>query len=246
MTKFRTIGIFATAAALIAVPAPSFAEVDPIYGGADPELDQKCSELQKPDGNSGFVSFADNVQTGQPVVVVTQTGPAVSAGIGPATVGAITNYRDAHVNGQSVNIHAYGDRETVYAGGHSETTPILTTTTVTRSSTCHVHKTTEGANQEEIHPGYQIAPSGLQTDGTVSVETVTAVPGVQVVNFPGPWTDPAASIVGGQFVICNSPGKNPGAWRGQNGYTNQIGGKTCSTTWYTSLGSTPSVSVPAS
>ena len=117
---------------------------------------------------------------------------------------------------------------------------------MTRSSTCHVHKPTEGANQEEIHPGYQIAPNGLQTDGTVSVDSVTTEPGFRVVNFAGPWTDPSASIIGGEFVICNSPGRNPGAWRGQNGYVSQIAGKTCSTAWYNLLGSTPSVSVPAS
>ena len=205
MTIFRTCGALSVAAAMCAVPAPALAGIDPVYGGADAELDQLCSDLQKPSDQSGFVSYADNVQTGQPVIVVTETGPAVSSGIGPATVGAITNYRNAHVNGQSVNIHAYGDRATVYAAGHRETTPILTTTTVTRSASCHVHKATEGHNQEEIHPGYQIAPNGLQTDGTVSLDSVTSLPGVRVADFAGPWTDPTASIIGGQFVICNSP-----------------------------------------
>ncbi len=245
MTIFRTCGALSVAVALCAVPAPALAGIDPVFGGVDAELDKLCSDLQKPNDESGFVSYAENVQTGQPVVVVTETGPAISSGIGTATVGAITNYRNAHVNGQSVNIHAFGDRETVYAGGHSETTPILTTTTVTRSASCHVHKPTEGANQEEIHPGYQIAPNGLQTDGTVSLDSVTQEPGVRVVNFAGPWIDPNASIIGGQFVICNSPTKNPGTWRNQNGYNGQLG-RACSTIWYNELGSTPSVSVPAS
>lgn len=46
-------------------------------------------------------------------------------------------------------------------------------------------------------------------------------------------------------VVCNSPGKNPGSWKPQNGYLG-LGGA-CSTATFTSLGTTtiPSNSLPA-
>lgn len=243
MTKFRAASALTIAASLIFIPAPGFAAIDPIYG-TDPELDQACSDLQKPSDESGYTSYAIDIVNGTPSSVTVDDGPTVTVGIGAVST-VFGNYNGAHVNGQSVNIHAYGDKVTSYAGGATETTPTKTTTTVTRSAGCHVHKLTEGNDQDPLHEGYNVAPAGLQTDEPVSATTTTVTYGTRTTTIPGPWIDLANTVYGGQFVICISPGRNPGAWRGQNGYVNQIDGKSCSRAWYDTLGSTPSVSVPA-
>jgi hypothetical protein len=117
-----------------------------------------------------------------------------------------------------------------------------TTTTVTRTGQCHVHKPTNGNANDPDHAGYQIAPNGLQTPEPVSATTTTVTLGTRTEAIPGPWVDPNASATNTQVVICISPGRVPGTWRNQNGYTGNLG--TCSRAWYDTLGSTPSVSLP--
>ncbi len=232
-------------AAIILIASGTFsgvahAGVDPIYG-TDPVLDQACSDLQKPSDSSGFVSFADNIQNTGSSSVTENLGLISVAGSGTPQ-STWSGFNNAHVNGQSVNIHAYGNLTVVYPAS-VETYETKTTTTTTRSSSCHVHKLDAGAPQDSPHPGYSIAPTGLQTTDTVSATETTVTYGTNSVIVPGPWTDPNASTSGDQVVICISPGKKPGNWREQNGYDGSLG--TCSRAWYDTLGSTPSVSLPS-
>ncbi len=223
-----------------AIPGIAHAGVDPIYG-TDPVLDQACSDLQKPADSSGFVSFADNIQpTGSNSVTETLGLISVTGSGTPQTTWS--GFNNAHVNGQSVNIHAYGTVSVVYPAS-IETYETKVTTTTTRSSTCHVHKLDAGAPQDSPHPGYSIAPSGLQTTQAVTATDTVVTYGTTDVTVTGPWTDPNASSTGDQVVICISPGKKPGNWRNQNGYDDSLG--ICSRAWYDTLGSTPSVSLPA-
>ncbi|MEO6580364.1 MAG: hypothetical protein ABIN83_04355, partial [Sphingomicrobium sp.] len=129
----------AMATTLLAMPTPSFAAIDTL--GTNPVLDQQCDDQLNPNDNSGFTTYA--IVTGVPSVTssTVDTGPTTYVGIGAATV--TQTYRDAHVNGKSVNIHAYGDRVTTYADA-AGTTPTLTTVTTTVTAGCHVHKPTNG------------------------------------------------------------------------------------------------------
>ena len=224
--------------------------VDETYG-MNPDLDQACADLLNANGNSGFRTFAENVTTtvGDPVTV--DDGPTVTTGIG-MVVFTMNGYRDAHVNGQSVNIHAFADLIATYPDGALETTPTKTTVTTTRSGSCHVHKPTNGNNQETIHPGFQIAPPGQQVDDPVTTTSTVTTFSTRTNTIPGPFVDPTQSRIGSEFVICISPSTTtkkgvPGVWRGQNGYVSQLG-RTCSTAWYSELNpaGTPSVSLPAS
>jgi len=221
----------------MALPGTAYAAVDPSFG-----LDQACSDLQKPADSSGFTSLAIDIQTvGTPTVVTELLGLISVVGIGPATT-TFANFTDAHVNGQSVNIHAFADKTVVYAGGALETYQTKVTTTTTRQGTCHVHKPTNGNPDDPLHEGYDIAPPGQQTTQPVTATSTEVTFSTTTVEIPGPWTDPNGSG-NEQVVICISPGRNPGAWRAQNGYDGSLG--TCSRSWYDTLGSTPSVSVPA-
>jgi hypothetical protein len=231
-----------TAFALVvgaALPSTAFAAVDPIYG-TDPMLDQACSDLQKPADNSGFTSFAENIQVVDTSTTTEQLGLLSIVGVGPS-VTSYSNFSSARVNGQSVNIHALADKTVTYAGGAIATYQTKVTTTTVRQGTCHVHKQTEGNANDEDHPGYQIAPIGLQTTEPVQATSTEVTYGTTTVTIPGPWTDPNATG-NEQVVICISPGKKPGEWRNQNGYNGSLG--TCSRAWYDTLGSTPSVSLP--
>lgn len=235
----------AVAAVALLSPALAHAAVDPIYGGADPDLDQACSDIQKPNDASGFMSFAENF-TSNSTSVTEDTGIVSDVGVGPS-IFTIGNYRNAHVNGQSVNIHAYGDMITTYLGGHTVTYSTKTTTTTVKSASCHVHKETNGNQNDTPHPGYQIAPQGLQTTDPVTKTSIEVTTGTRQQTVTGPWVDPNASSFGKEFVICISPSKPPpkGTWRGQNGYVSQIGGRTCSTVWHNELGtSQPTASLP--
>lgn len=228
-------------AAGAAFPSLAFAAVDPFYG-SDTDLDQACSDIQKPSDNSGFVSFADNIQITGTSTLTEKLGLISTVGIG-TPVSTYSGFVGAHVNGKSVNIHAYAKLSVVYAQGALETYQTKVTTTTTRSSTCHVHKQDAGAQTDTPHPGYSIAPTGLQTAATVSATSVEITYGTTTEVIPGPWTDPNAGGNNEEVVICISPGRNPGNWRAQNGYDGSLG--TCSRAWYDTLGATPSVSVPA-
>lgn len=234
----------AMATTLLAMPTPSFAAIDLTYGGAYPALDQQCEDQLNPNDNSNFTTYA--IVTGTPSVIssTVDTGPTTYVGIGSATV--TQSYRDAHVNGKSVNIHAYGDHITTYADA-AGTTPTLTTVTTTVTAGCHVHKPTNGNSPSDtLHEDY-IAPNGLQ-GLTATSTTTTTTPGTRSSTYGGPWIDPNATVYGGEFVICISPSSttvkgNPGVWRGQNGYVSQLG-RPCSTAWHDSLGTSVSVSLP--
>lgn len=238
----RKAAFLTASAALLALPTPSLAAIDLVYG-TNPELDAQCNELQRPGDASGYTTFAYNVQSSSSSETV-DSGPTVSTGIGTATY--TRTYRDAHVNGQSVNIHAFGDRIATYANGHTETTPTTTTTTTTLSASCHVHKLAndEASDHDSDHEGYNVPPPGLQTVEPVSTSSSTQTFGTRTETFAGPWVDPNNTVYNEEFVICISPTRNPGVWRSQNGYNGQLGWA-CSTAWYNTLGSTPSVSVPA-
>lgn len=230
----------AVVAAAIA-PTSAMAQIDPVFGNTtEPgiSLDQECLLLLKPSAASDFVTFAEDLASSVSVEVISRTLVSVE-GIGQFVDTA--EFSGARVNGQSVNIHA--DRTTTRTYEASRETyeeTVLTTTTT--SAGCHVHKPTEGNQNDPDHPGYQIAPNGLQTDERVSVTTTEQSTRTVSVDVQGPWVDPNFSGTS-QVVICISPTRNPGTWRSQNGYTNQLG-RTCSTAWYNELGSTPSVSVP--
>jgi hypothetical protein len=243
MKRF-TVACATIAIAAAALPGTAFAAVDTVYG-TDPVLDQKCDELLQANDNSGFTTYAVDIHDISSSSVSEDVGPPTITGIGTPT-SVFSNFHGAHVNGQSVNIFAYGDYVVTYAAGALATYQTKITTTTTRQGTCHVHKPTPGADNDPLHPGFGVAPPGQQITTPVTATTVTETYGTRTETIPGPWVDPNASSTGGEVVICNSPGRNPGTWRGQNGYTNQIDGRTCSTTWYNELGSTPSVSVPAS
>lgn len=235
----------AMATTLLTMPTPGFAAIDVL--GTNPVLDQQCNDQLNPSDNSDFTTYA--VIVGSPDVSssTVDTGPTIYVGIGLAT-SVLGNYRQAHVNGKSVNIHAYGDRVVTYAAGANGMTPTLTTVTTTTNASCHVHKPTPGNSPTDtLHDGF-IAPPGLQ-DLVASSTTSEMTPGTRSSSIPGPWIDLANSVYGGEFVICISPSTtlvkgNPGAWRGQNGYVSQIDGRTCTTAWHDSLGSSVSVSLP--
>jgi hypothetical protein len=221
---------------------PDFAasvSVPPITGD-DPGLDAQCAALLNPSTSSGFTSIAVDVVEAVTSSVTVDLGLVSTVGIGPVT-SVWSGFRGAHVNGQSVNIHAYGDYKVSYAGGAVQTYNTQTTTVYTKSGNCHTHKPTNGNTSDTLHPGYQIAPAGLQGGVVTSTRTVVTT-GTRTVNIPGPWIDPNSSLQGAQVVICISPGRVPGNWRNQNGYNGSLG--TCSRAWYDTLGSTPSVSLP--
>lgn len=226
------------AAALVAFPSTVMAQVV----GDDPALDAQCVTLLKPNANSGFTTLAINVDS-QVISIVTQdTGIISTVGIGTPVL-SYTGFQNARVNGKSVNIHADATFTSVYPGGALVTYATKITTTTEHSGECHVHKQVNGTGtgDDVLHPGYQVAPPGLQNDARVSYTTMEMTTGTRTATIPGPWTDPNGGGTS-QVVICISPGRNPGAWRNQNGYTGSLG--TCSRAWYDSLGSTPSVSVP--
>jgi len=222
----------------------AIAAIDPIYGNLDSELDEACDALLNPADNSGFVTFAWEINSHTSPTSTVDDGIISTVGIGTPTQ-TIGNYTDAHVNGQSVNIHAYGDKVTTYPGRLVTYRTKITTVTTTTGK-CHVHKETKGANQEDIHPGYMIAPGGLQGEDEVSRTSTEITYGTRTETISGSWVDPNTSEYGAEFVICISPSKPPpkGTWRGQNGYTNQLG-QVCSTAWHDSLGlSQPTASLP--
>ena len=217
------------------------ATVDPVFGATtEPgiSLDAECSLILKPAAASGFVTFAEDFATSVSSETTARTLLSVEG------AGAYTDtvaFSGARVNGQSVNIHA--DRTTTRTYAESlETYEETVVTTTTTSASCHVHKESNGNDSDPAHAGYDVPPPGLQSDGRVSVSTTEESTRIVTVRVPGPYVDPNFSGTA-QVVICNSPLRNPGTWRSQNGYTSQLG-RTCSTAWYNELGSTPSVSVP--
>ncbi|WP_125964208.1 hypothetical protein [Sphingomonas koreensis] len=224
-------------AAFAAFPSAAFAQSE--Y----PELDAKCTELLKPGTSSDFTAMAINVQSSE-TTTTEDLGLISIVGIGPAT-STYSGFTSPRVNGQSVNIHALANLTVTYAAGALATYQTKITTTTTLTGQCHVHKPTPGNVQDDdpLHPGYSIAPPGLQIDDPVTSTSTSVTYGTRTETIPGPWTDPNASQGGAQVVICISPGKVPGNWRPQNGYDGSLG--TCSRAWYDTLGSTPSVSLPA-
>ena len=193
----RITGLIAITASLASFSTPTFAAVDMQYGGQYPELDLLCDDLLQANDNSGFVTYATDGSSSSSTVVE-DIGPTTSTGIGPAST-VISNYNNAHVNGQSVNIHAFGDRVTTYAGGHTETTPTKTTVTTTLTASCHVHKPTSGAGNDPLHEGFSVAPPGLQV-GPVSSSSEVVTYGTRTETFPGPSRTIRIRSEGGRVV----------------------------------------------
>lgn len=245
MSKIRKGSMLLATASLFVLPAPSLAAVDTNFG-TNPDADAACDVAMNPDDKSDFTTYAISVSGGTTSSVTTDNGPTVTAGVGTPTT-TVSNYDRAHQNGQSVNIHAYADRLVTYASALA-TTPTKTVTTTTYDVGCHTHKPFQnGGNDNDEHQlgGETVrynAPRGLESHTTTIQSEVTTY-GSRTATVAGPWIDPTTSQYGVQMVICISPTKNPGTWRGANGYLSQLG-RPCSTSWFNELGSTPSVSVP--
>lgn len=245
MNIVRKGSVLLATASLLMLPAPSFAAIDPIYGTGS-EADIACDAVLNANDNSGFTTYAltDTVgSTSAGVTVDDPNGVITEVGTGTPTT-TYTDFDNARQNGQSVNIHADAKKTVVYPGS-IRTIPTITTVTVTHNVTCHVHKLTNGNDQDELHAGYNIAPPGLNAQvGSATYEDEDITFGTRTETSNVPYIDPNASSDSAQVVICISPGKKPGDWRAQNGYDGSLG--TCSRAFYDSIpASTPSVSVPS-
>lgn len=255
----RKLHFYAVGAALVAssIPYQASAAVDPLFGGTYPALDLECDALLNPSDNSGFTTYAlvDPAFPGTSVVVTEETidtGIISVVGYGTPSTSGIS-FLSAHVNGLSPNIWGVGGLTVTYPA-QKVTYSTLTTTTTKVTAVCHVHKPTEGTVQDDdpLHPGYKIAPGGLNRD-YVTQTTVTTTTGTREEIVNEPWVDPEATTLNKNLLICISPGPSKGSaggtWRTKHGYINgSLGpGSTCSTEWYYTLQSTnpiPSESLP--
>jgi len=135
---------------------------------------------------------------------------------------SVYNNGSQHRHGGSPNIFGAFTVTSVYTGGSSETLNTYSATT-TYTFGCRVWKVVEGN-------GNIIEPNGLQIDyGQTLDETLVTRTETVTVNNPD-----TTVVTAGDGVICNSPTKNPGTWRNQNGYTGE-----CSTALFSSLAGIP-------
>ena len=250
MNYARKSGLLLTAFSLVALPAPVLAEVDMDFAFLGPEADGACDAALNPNENSGFKTYALSVSSNS--TSVTSDDPSqltTTSGYGIATT-TFANFVGAHQNGQSVNIHAYGDRTVVYAQTLI-TVPRKTVTTTTYTASCHTHKPFQnGGNDNDVHQlgGVDVkynSPNGLQISHQGTYQTIETAPAApRTVISEDDFVDPVASQNHVEVVICISPGKVPGSWRYANNYNGNLGN--CPTLWTQIHASTPSVSVPAS
>lgn len=222
----------------MAAPSPP-AFVDPY-----PELSEICADAQKPNVKSGFSSVAINVDEGarRQTTVDDPNGTPSTVGNGTPVIEKL--FARAHVNGQSVNIHADITEKATYASS-TTTIPTIVTTITETTFDCHVHKAVNGngTGDDEEHSGFNLSPNGLQRGLSVETSRSTA-PSIRTTPGPAPFV--VFFRDGEAGVICISPSKPTpkGTWRGQNGYTNQLG-RECSTAWHNELGSSqPTASLP--
>ena len=134
---------------------------------------------------------------------------------------SVYNNGSQHRHGGSPNIFGSFTVTSTYTGG---TTTSLNTYAQTTTYTfgCRVWK--------ELGNGNVIEPPGLQIPyGLTLPETLVTRTEEVTVTAPN-----STQITTGDGVICNSPTRNPGTWRNQNGYTG-----TCSTALFYSLAGIP-------
>lgn len=131
-------------------------------------------------------------------------------------------------NGQSPNIFGtFKTIQTFTGGSKVQTVTYAQDTTFTYG--CRVFKINKQGKETEP-PGLQVEGlTAVRTEITRTAEVSVIKPNVEVVQLSG-------------GVICNSPLKNPGVWRNQNGYTGE-----CSTRLFLTLGplTIPSNSLPS-
>jgi hypothetical protein len=109
-------------------------------------------------------------------------------------------------NGQSPNIFGTFKSVETYTGR-----TLIQDVTYSQDTTftfgCTVSKTNKNNGNVETPPGLQVTGQTItKTEVTRTAHTNIQEPNVDVVQLSG-------------AVICNSPTKNPGVWRAQNGYT---------------------------
>ena len=215
MKKLLIVALAASSLTSVALPAPALATV------ATPIVDMEavCANIQvNPNGNAGFVVKLDEAgiqsSVGTPVrtvlsvlqdipggQLISQTAPAFVAG-------------SQGRNGQSPNIFGTFKSVLTFTGG-TKVEEVQYTTPTTFTFQCVVYKVKRNGSLE---------PNGLQPDPSTIVRTESYVT-TETVSKPD-YTEDRFS----ESVICNSPTKNPGVWRAQNGYTG-----TCSTALFNSL-----------
>jgi hypothetical protein len=244
--------LFAASTAALALSGfatPAYAAIDPTYGGESPDLDAACNALLNPDDSSKFTTYAYDVDERTDVVRTLDSSVTTPEGMATTTLG---DFKRAHVNGQSVNIHADRDVTVTYLDGTKTVKTFKVVTTKVATGTCHVHKTNVGTpNPDSLgHEGY-ISPGGLN-GGPPSQDAPVDLSGEPVTTFETETTFDDTDFVDlnasgtKEFVICISPSQPPpkGTWKGQNGYISQLG-RTCSTIWHDELGSSqPTASLP--
>jgi hypothetical protein len=234
----RKIIVTASSLALIigtGTTAPAFAELPP-FVDPNPELSSHC--VLKPNPESGFEAVAINVSTSGGGAPVTVDVPGGTVTVTPDGVGTPTTTitGPAHRHGQSPNIFGFITTVIHYNSSTRHIPTMTTTPGQTTSFDCHVHKYTGGTVQDDdpLHPGYKIAPAGLQSDAQ-QIHADPVITYGERTEQGGPIDVTTQNLEDG--VICISPGTSKGSlggtWRNQNGYNGSLG--TCSTTFFYSL-----------
>ena len=216
-TKLSVIAALCATSLSPVMVTPAFAAVTvPIE-----ELQAKCAAttVVNPDANSTYsatlnlagITQSTGAEYVSDVDIITNIpGGELISTVGPTFTGNLGRH------GGSPNI--FGEFKTVstYSGGTLvEDVTYSQDTTITYG--CIVSKTNS--------QGKVTTPPGIQVEGLT--KTVTTVTRVVHVNESAP--DEVITTLS-DAVVCNSPEKNPGKWRAQNGY-----GGECSTALFNTL-----------
>jgi hypothetical protein len=217
----KTIKLSVVAALLscsVMTSTPAFAQVAPTA-----QMQQTCSatNILNPDPNSKYTSTLDPASVtssvGEEYELSRTTTASTPSGVLLGTTPAVFIAGSEGRNGGSPNIFGEFKSTATYSGGSLSQTVVYAEDTEYTFG-CIVSKTTNNGNVT--------TPPGLQVDGLKTTVTTTTRTEYVVVSAPNVTADYFTS-----GVICNSPLKNPGVWRNQNGYTG-----VCSTEKYLSLG----------
>jgi hypothetical protein len=200
---------------------PAFAQV--ATPTAQMQATCAATAVVNPDPNSTYSATFDTASVTSDVgdevisdldVIEDIPGGQVVGVVGPTFTGILGRH------GGSPNI--FGEFETVteYSGG-SYIADVEYSQTTTFTYGCIVSKTNS--------QGKVTTPPGLQVEGlTIPITEVTRTERIEESN-PNTFETTLADK-----VVCNSPEKNPGKWRNQNGYTG-----VCSTALFNSLPGMP-------
>lgn len=188
------------------------------------ELEALCAgtTIVNPDPNSTYrATLNSNVQTvtGPEYVKSVNTITDIPGGMLIST-SAPTFTGNLGRHGGSPNIFGEFKTLSTFSGG-----TLIQDVTYAQDTTftygCIVTKTTKGGNQT-TPPGLQVTGQTLAKTEITRIESVNiSKPDVEVVSLS-------------DAVVCNSPEKNPGKWRAQNGYTGE-----CSTALFNTLPGMP-------